>query len=290
MRDYIAALRPQSWQSTRAAHELHHCGSYLVFRHYLQSDRVRLHALRSCKQHIICNLCAALRGARMAMSYWRRVQVVLEQRPELELHMVTLTVKNGDDLDERYRHLHRCVKKLHKRRTFADGHLGSELRKVRGAVWSYEFKRGSGSGLWHPHMHAVWMCERGNGPDQAALSREWRDVTGDSFIVDVHGLYGEPLDAFCEVFKYAVKFQDLPHADNWHAFEVLKRRRLIASSGVLWGVDVPEDLTDELLDEPEWVDVLYRFARGQGYVFRGIVATDDSGSPAARSATAAQAA
>lgn len=287
MRDYIAALRPQSFSQVKAAHELHQCGSYLVFRHFLQSDRVRLHGLRSCKLHMLCNLCAALRGVKAANAYLKRVQAVMLERSDLELWMVTLTIRDGEDLDERFRHLHRSVKRLHKRRRHCERYAASEMHKLRGAVWSYEFKRGSGSGLWHPHVHAVWLCERGKGPDQAALSREWLEITGDSHIVEAHALYGDPRDAFCEVFKYAVKFQDLPLADNWHAYEVLKRRRMIASSGLLWGVDVPDELTDELIEEPEWVDLLYRFVRGDGYAFRGIVGSDaeeayravESGSP-----------
>jgi hypothetical protein len=49
-----------------------------------------------------------------------------------------------------------------------------------------------------------------------------------------------------EVFKYAVKFSDQPVADTWHAFQTLKGKRLLGSAGCFRGVEVPEELTDEL--------------------------------------------
>ncbi len=203
----------------------------------------------------------------MLQRYLERMEIVQRENPRLLPYMVTLTVKDGEDLQERYQHLHRAVKRFHHRR-----HRGamSEARKIRGGVWSYEFKRGSRSGLWHPHVHAVYLCDA--AMDQDAVSREWREVTGDSFIVDVHEVYGELVDAFSEVFKYAVKFGDLELVDNWHGFEVLRRRRLIGSSGVLWGVEVPEALTDDPIEFEAFVDLFYRFWRGRGYV-QGVAPT-----------------
>lgn len=267
MRDYIARVVRQDPWTRSVAHELHLCGSYLVFRSYDDQDRVRLRAMQSCRQHLLCPLCAIRRGAKMLARYLERVELVLQGDRSLRAHMVTLTVRNGADLEERYAHLHRSLKRFHKRR-----HLGrgSEAEKIRGAVWSYEFKRGTGSGLWHPHVHCVWLCSQDAPPSHAALSEEWREVTGDSFIVETHPLHGALVDGFAEVFKYAVKFGDLPVSDNWDGFVLLRGRRLIGSSGALWGVQVPETLTDdELADGGRWVDLFFRFMRGNGYVQQG---------------------
>jgi hypothetical protein len=265
MRDFIAQSIPQGKEEQRLAHELHHCGSYLVFRHYLESDRVRLHAFRSCRLHLLCPFCAIRRGAKMLKRYLERVQLVRDADPTLRPHMVTLTVKDGPDLRERFQHLHRSLTRLHHRR-----HLGrgSQAEKITGAVWSYEFKRGSGSGQWHPHLHAVWLCADGERPRGASLSQEWAEITGDSHIVETHPLYGDPVDAFAEVFKYAVKFGGLPLADNWHGYQVLRTRRLVGSSGVLFGVEIPDDLADDddaALFSEEFVELCYRFMRGYGY-------------------------
>jgi hypothetical protein len=70
---------------------------------------------------------------------------------------------------------------------------------------------------------------------------------GDSFVVDVRPITGDPVEGFLEVFKYAVKFSDQPPADTWHAYSVLKGKRLLGSAGCFRGVEVPEELNDELL-------------------------------------------
>jgi hypothetical protein len=204
----------------------------------------------------------------MLQRYLERVQLVMSENANLRAYMVTLTVKDGEDLAERYQHLHRSVKRLHHRRHRGES---SEMRKVAGAVWSYEFKRGSGSGLWHPHVHAVYLAEE--ALDKTRLIEEWRGITRDSFVIDVHELYGELADAFSEVFKYAVKFANLPVADNWRGYEVLKSRRLVASSGVLWGVEVPEELTDDPVELEQFVELVFRFMRGVGYVAEPSIAS-----------------
>jgi hypothetical protein len=259
MTDYIASVQHQTTDTQNVASRLHECGSYLVFRHYLTEKRARLIAARTCKQHLICPFCAIRRGAKMQVAYAEKVQHLLTENPALVPWMVTFTVKNGDDLNERYSHLHRSVKAMNKNRTRGD--RGHEIMKAVGSVWSYEFKRGSGSGLWHPHMHAVWLCS--SPLDVQKLSDEWRHITGDSFIIDAHPMYGDPVEAFCEVFKYAVKFNELPLVDNWHAFNTLRRKRLIRSAGILWGVEMPESDMDEELDDPVFADFVYRYFHEQ---------------------------
>lgn len=97
-----------------------------------------------------------------------------------------------------------------------------EMAKFEGAVGSYEFKRGSGSGLWHPHLHMVVLHKA--DLDAKKLSSDWLKYTADSFIVDITPFHDEsPVNGFLEVFKYALKFSDLPLADNWQGFKTLTR-------------------------------------------------------------------
>lgn len=242
---------------------LKHCGEYLLFRDYYTVGKVRLHAARFCKNHLLCPLCAIRRGAKMVKAYLDKLQVIKAENPNLKAYLVTLTVKNGPDLLERFEHLYRSLAKLHKARTRE--RQFNESCKAVGAVWSYEFKRGANSGEWHPHVHAVWLCEE--EPDDRQLSKEWKAITGDSFIVDVTPFHNQEdvVSGFLEVFKYAVKFSDLPMADNWHGYQVLSRKRLIASFGAFRGVEIPENLTDEPLDELPYIEHLYRYFVNAGY-------------------------
>ena len=241
------------------------CGHYLLFRDYYTVGKVRLHAAKFCHKHLLCPLCAIRRGARMVKAYMDRLAVIKAENPRLKAYLVTFTVKDGPDLSERFAHLHSSLTRLHKTR-HGKGQW-SEARKAAGAVWSYEFKRGQGSGAWHPHVHAVWLCE--DAPDMYKLRAEWEAITGDSFMVDVRPFHDQDdvLNGFLEVFKYAVKFADLSLDDAWHGYQTLSGRRLIASFGAFRGVDVPEDLTDEGLDDLPYVELLYRFVRGAGYSF-----------------------
>lgn len=239
------------------------CGDYLLFRHYFTVDQVRLHAASFCMKHLLCPLCAIRRGSRALKAYLDRWEVIRAEKTALRPFLVTLTVKDGPDLAERFRHLHSSQRELwmqkHRGR-------GSVLDGVQGAVWSYEVKRGSGSGAWHPHLHMIALAEV--EPSQARLSREWHAITGDSFVVDVRPIEGDQAEGFMEVFKYAVKFSDQPPADTWHAFSVLKGKRLLGSAGCFRGVDVPESLLDEALDDLPFVELFYRYLNG-GYSLRG---------------------
>lgn len=235
------------------------CGDWLAFRHYWTVDQVRLHGALLCMKHLLCPLCAIRRGSKALKAYLDRWEVIRAEKTALRPFLVTLTVRDGEDLGERFRHLHACQRELwmrkHRRR-------GSVLDDVEGAVWSYEVKRGSGSGLWHPHLHMIALAEE--QPDEAQLRAEWQAITGDSFIVDVRPI--EQADAaagFLEVFKYAVKFSDMEPADTVAAFRALRGKRLIASAGAFRGVQVPEELTDEPFDDLPFVTLFYRYIAGR---------------------------
>lgn len=258
--DYIGAIPGEEVLRDRVAS----CGDYLMFRHYFTVDQVRLHAASLCMKHLLCPLCAIRRGSKALKAYVDRWDAIQAQKPALRPFLVTLTVKDGPDLEERFKHLHKAQRELWMRKHRG---RGSVLQGVQGAVWSYEVKRGSGSKAWHPHLHMVALAEC--SPDQFELSREWHAITGDSFIVDVRPIEGDPVEGFMEVFKYAVKFSDQPPSDTWHCFQTLKGKRLIASAGCFRGVEVPEGLMDEPLEGLPFVDLFYRYVSGRGYSFGG---------------------
>lgn len=263
-----AALDVADYMATLPEHQavykrLTSCGDYLVFRHYYTVDRVRLHGASLCMKHLLCSLCAIRRGAKYLKSYLVKFEALRQENPNLRPYLVTLTVKDGSDLDERFKHLHKSQRSLWMRKNRG---RGSVLDGVAGAVWSYEVKRGQGSGVWHPHLHMIALSE--SMPDQVQLSNEWHNITGDSFVVDVRPISQEdPASGFVEVFKYAVKFSEQEPADTVHAWSTLAGKRLIGSAGLFRGVDVPESLLDdsEGLEDLPFVQYFYRYLRGAGY-------------------------
>lgn len=256
----VAEYMAQSPDTQAVARKVSSCGEYLAFRHYYTINEVRLHGAMLCRRHLLCPLCAIRRGAKALKAYLDRWEVIQAEKTALRPFLVTLTVKDGDDLAERFRHLHKSQRELWMRKHRG---RGSVLDGVSGAVWSYEVKRGSGSGAWHPHLHMIALSE--TAPDQDRLSTEWKDITGDSFIVDVRPIdQADPSSGFIEVFKYAVKFSDQAESDTVHAWKLLRGKRLLASSGVFRGVKVPEELIDDELDLP-YVTMFYRYLHGLGY-------------------------
>ena len=259
--DYMEGL-PKSQGLQLLAQRVKGCGDYLLFRHYFTVDQVKLHAASLCMKHLLCPLCAIRRGARFLAAYLDRFERIQADRPHLKAYLVTLTVKDGDDLAERFAHLHKGQRELWKRKQRG---RGSALDGVEGAAWSYEIKRGSGSGAWHPHLHMIALAE--SQPDQTALASEWHNITGDSYIVDVRPIDPHnPASGFVEVFKYAVKFSDQAPADTVAAFLALRGKRLLASSGCFRGVPEPDSLMDdaEALEGLPFVTMFYRYLRAAG--------------------------
>ena len=230
----------------RLSTALYECASWLEFHRYANTGKTALIRACTCKKHLLCPVCAIRRGGKTLRRYHERA-VHLAQ--EHDFHMLTMTVKNGPDLGERYRHLKSSWRKLRQRA--ADGY--GPLSHVKGMLWSYEFTRGETTG-WHPHIHVVLAVPKGSKPvaygKESALAFQWQKLTGDSFIVhstpiDTNDLVG----GFCEVLKYALKFSGLSLPDNYHAHDTLKGKRLVQAGGCFYGLELPE--SDDLTDDPE---------------------------------------
>jgi hypothetical protein len=259
------------------ADKLYGCGSYLRFRHYLQHQQTRLIESRSCDVSLLCPLCAIRRGARTLRRYLERCQLIA---PAHDFYLVTLTVKNGDDLAERYRHLLGSWKRIVKRA--AKGH--GAFADASGAFASIEFTKSEKG--WHPHMHMVWAMPKGTPAlrwgEGSQLALDWLAATGDSYIVHAERIEAvegtrlregteaaanDPLvSALCEVLKYALKFGDLSLADNYEAYLELKGKRLTRSYGCFFGLEVPNEKLDENPLDGPYLDWLFRYAGSAKYV------------------------
>lgn len=246
---------------------LDNCGSYLIFRHYTHDKTSHLIGSCSCKEHLLCAFCASRRGVKNSIAYKEKVDQLMAENPHLKLYFVTYTIKNGNNLLERFHHLKNSMQVLiQRRRDYIKRPTirNCEFAKFHGGVMSYEFKRGSGEDKWHPHIHMLVLADARFFINHNELKREWLEITGDSHVVNIQAVGSK--EAYLEVFAYALKFSEMEHADRWHAFQSLKGKRLIVSFGDLRGVELPDNLDDDHLpNSPEWYDVLYKWQRGKGY-------------------------
>lgn len=252
---------PEQAEAVKVLPLLRRCGSKLRFRHYYQRDDLRLVEARSCDKHLLCPFCAVRRMSRTLSRYMDRYHQVAEGRTP---YLLTVTVKNGDDLAERFQHLKQSWQKWTKRRrtALATGKGGTELAKMDGAVYSIETtNRGNG---WHPHLHALVLVPEGVEVSLERLQAEWEGITGDSYIVDLRPVQS-PETGFLEVLKYALKFGDLTPAQTWEAHLTLKGKRLLGSWGCFYGVPEPETADEDPLEDEPYLELVYRWVQDSGY-------------------------
>lgn len=251
---------------------LRDCSSWLLFRDYYTIEQKKLHAKNSCFLHLMCPSCSALRASKMIKNIVSKAEQVLNDKPKLIPAMLTLTVKNGADLQERFTHLMNAFRKLQNRyRDYLKKGRGfNEFCKIDGGFYTVEFTFNNKTNEWHPHIHLFALLN--DYIDHSKLSELWQDVTGDSFVVGVKKAYSKKknhndgiVSSVIEVCKYALKFGDLTPEKNWLAYQVLRGKRLSGCFGSLRGVKEPDKLTDDLSDTNDlpYNELYYNFVYGK---------------------------
>lgn len=266
---YEGGIRNPDKQTIKTFRNLDNCGQYLIFRNYLASMRSRLIGACSCKNHLLCAFCASRRGVKQSMAYREKVQQLeVLANGQLDLVFLTFTVKNGDSLLDRFLHLRSSMQTLLRHRNNQlVGHRKhvTEMFKLQGGVFAYEFKRGANSQTWHPHIHMLALLPKSQKINIQTLKNEWLEITQDSSVINIE--YCTNNEPYLEVFAYALKFSEMSHPDRWHAYQLLKGERLISSFGALRGLLIPENENDDVLTTQDpFVDLLFKWYSYRGYV------------------------
>ena len=261
--------------SAARAKRLKGCGSYLVQSEWYRTGIVTTDDARFCHQAKLCVGCAHAESVNKAKAYAARAVEVLRKNPDLRPALITFTILNvkGASLADRLEHLKKARLALMKRRkNYASGMRGyTVFADIVGGVGSIEIKRGKG-GEWHPHLHMVALVPKSAGwefqtiGDEVVLvgskfddfRREWLEITGDSFVVNIKPLnawmvmdMGQELQPVLvlkemfEVLKYPFKPGEMSAVDTLHAFDVTQRMRLVHNFGFLYNVKVPESYLDK---------------------------------------------
>jgi hypothetical protein len=278
------------------------CSDTLTVKDYFTLGEVQYETLR-CRQHLLCPVCAIARGARMMSATLERFAAIRRHGHEAKLYLLTLTLRNGDDLGDLVDLLIRSWSTMWHDRKPRGRHAGNELARILGGLRSVEVKRGR-SGGWHPHLHALVLADHDLPVEQDAggawrwpeLSRQWAKRTNGSFVVECHPVTmiasAEPNDgasltqhvttatsiehftgAVAEVCKYAVKLARLDPADLLTAWGVLHGRRLAEPFGLLRGLDrdaerAERESADLVRSVAAVAEVDYRYGRS-GYTATG---------------------
>lgn len=267
--DHILSYAGQDYlRIAKAWDAMKDCGSWLLFRHYFTVGKFRLAKASFCKKSLLCPLCGLRRASKAAKSLSDKIIALKASQPTLKLSLMTLTIKNRPDLKECKDHITQALNRIAQRRR---DHLKkthkveSEFAKMQGGAFSFEIAKGSGSKQWHVHIHGVVMHEEDF--DEKALSQEWAKVTGDSFIVDIRPFYNQenPILDLCEVTSYALKFSRLTTKELLEAYTLFSGSRLLRCYGLLYGLKIPSELTDDLYQDLPYIEHLFRYFEKKGF-------------------------
>ena len=169
----------------------------------------------------ICPNCLSLRAFRIQKRYLKAVNRLKEPK------LWTLTLKNTRQLGAAVRKIRKCFEKLRRR---------VEVRRcLRGGIYAIEVTPRP-DGTWCLHIHV--LCEADYLP-QKRLSDLWREITSDSYIVDVRKAYS-PKKGLKYLLEYLAKGpvnakRPWPVEAIIKYLEVLEDTRLIQVFGCLLG-------------------------------------------------------
>jgi hypothetical protein len=244
----------------RLSNRIKKCGYYLVFKEYIDSDKninkVKLKRANFCGNHHFCLSCAIRRRAKIIRVFHEKLNLIKEDYPDHEIGLLTLTIKNGHNLEERLNHLKKSLSKLrdHGRRTQKNQRgYNSEFGKVIGSITSIEITKDNGYGEskdtgWHIHVHLLIIHDADF--NYASFKDEWLRITGDSHVLNLKSINNTDQD-FINTLAYMLKPSELTPEENFELFEVSEGRRFLESAGVFRGVKIPKsNIKLELQDLP----------------------------------------
>lgn len=240
--------------------KLDNCGIFLWFRHYFQLDIVRLVKIHTCQSYLLCPLCAARRATVYHREYSRRLIHLRSEDLSLRFSTLTLTIEhtNKDSLDNVFTRLKYYLKLAQQRiRNTHRGISSSEFGKILGYVGAFEVTYGKNG--WHPHLHIMVLHRE--KLSESAIRNEWTDITGNSTQIRVNSCANQddPSKDFLEVFKYALKFSKLTRERLVQCYLYFKGKRMIFSGGLFRGVNVPDDLSDEIIKDEPYLELIYKY-------------------------------
>jgi hypothetical protein len=237
-----AVRRYQVWQALMRTHagdsrlaRFANCGSGLWLQKSADGQDIRLTS--NCCHDRWCIPCQTARSAALVEALAREIDTS-------KCRLLTLTLRAGNtSLIAQLDRLYRSFATFRRRADWKD--------HVRGGCGFCEVKIGSGSGLWHVHLHAII---EGSWWHQRDISRAWHEITGDSSIVDIR-----PIGDAGQVSHYVCKYVTKPADASVYAVPARLDELIIALKGrrlaLPFGSWSKINLTDRPADDVVWTTV-----------------------------------
>lgn len=224
--EWLAALtlyRHLDKDSTQSrGFDMEYCRTSAWFVRHRESGEV--HVMASHCSLRWCPLCARARSnvIRHSVSEW------LEHADHPKF--LTMTLKHSDEpLAYQVNKLYSAFRRLRRYRSFT--------KLVNGGVWFFQLCRNAQRGQWHPHLHCIIT---GDYVPYQMLRKLWRNITGDSDILDIR-VVRDPEKVAEYVARYAARPANLENLRLKHQvelYEAMHGRRLCGKWGLFTKVEL----------------------------------------------------
>jgi hypothetical protein len=197
---------------------------------------VRAYPTYRCKK-LFCPDCAPERAARLSHQTEAKIREAMKATSG-RLCLLTLTSRNTPTLSAGLLKLKKDFAKFKRRKDYR--------QRIKGYFGGFEYTFNPQSKDFNVHLHLIVL--RGAFWNQAEISDAWREVTGDSFVVDIREIRNIHKGAK-ELCKYICKPSDLLTMPDAKLREVMMMKsgtRMFVSGGCFYNVKLDEtDETDE---------------------------------------------
>lgn len=232
----IASSCPTSSRSLSSVKNLKSCADFQAWQ-WFEDHKPHLALAFLCHQPKLCPLCAKIHSVIRAYNVQELVSKVCSRNGYL--YNFTLTIKDRDNLSSALSDLDVIRNRLsYSIRNIQFGkYLNyTELSKIKGYFLKLEIKRGSGSGLWHPHYHGMLYSEQ--MIDYEKFRKELNSLDGQNHSNNITLMNRCNDEKFMlgvlESVKYMCKFStDKQFMDDiWHIYYSTFRKRMFFKYGV----------------------------------------------------------
>lgn len=243
--------------------KLRDCAQFLTLRDYYTKHEVRLVNACFCKKHTVCQMCAVRRSAKFLEQSIPKFELLQKQYPDAHLHFNVLTVKNGVDGSERLQHLLSGWQTLMQRKRNKKDYPDTFLSTSIGGLMSVEVTNIGNE--WHPHINLL-VLDLKKSFDWQQVKDEWLAITGDSHVVHFSTDTENLQATLAETVKYITKFSDLSPSQLFELHCFTRGKRLVRGFGALWGLQMPQNLLDDVLEaDLPYIEYVCMYLGKSGY-------------------------
>lgn len=254
------------------------CGSWLTFRNYYNIDKTTLHTANFCKKDKLCPACATRRAAKQVKKVYNTISSSEELKKKYWYYIV-LPVKHNSSED--YETVFNRAKDGLKKLRFAINESKKKknsknfFSKFDGMFYSFEVTKSKNG--WNVHINllccsdneieGIYTYTQKDGKTTSQhkdIMRDWSKYTdNESFMHSINKIdtssKEDLIKNLLEVFKYALKFQELKNEDLFEVYEKSFGKRLIGAFGSLYNIKLDVELENEDLLDEEFLELVYRF-------------------------------